>query len=1046
MTDFDEYYRARNLVVEILNRDLVGPVTEDEVLGESPLSYYVAGKLYPQGMDDDTELDEQGSEVDDLEGSYDSPLVLSSQRRQSSMGLTFLLEGASPAIEITAEYAKYLPLSAEEAKSRGLDEKFLHNKSAERTAVYLQRTPSTHVVSWKLEDGPKRVCLENGVLLDIRPRIARGTNSLLVAVSLINDAQTTEDKLKNAEIALFQCRLTAKTVGAGCHFGPTDATMPFSSDKELAELEMLYWQARPYAHGHGCAADWDRSSSAPSWVRTESIPAYEVLQMYPRELGNSERFSMKHLATAPIDMLTSELTGFIAEYEEWIADQEKLLSGVPEKYRGLGEKNIENCKSCAGRMAAAVNVLERDREAQRAFRLANEAMLIQRKNSLAAKGVAVEEDSICWYPFQLGYFLMQVRAFAEPDCEEREIADLLWFPTGGGKTEAYLGVAAYAIFLRRLTGCVGGTVVIMRYTLRLLTLQQFERAAALIAACEHIRRREQIPGEPFTIGMYVGGALTPNKLDEAADSIKKAQKGQPVPEGRPDPFQVRKCPWCGAKLRPEDYSVDSDVSKMYSCCPNEECEFHGGIPATAIDEDMYANPPTFIVATVDKFAQVPLKEEAAKMLGVGTGYPGPSLIIQDELHLISGPLGTMVGAYEMAIDKLCELGGKTPKIVTSTATAKSSGKQLLSLFGKASFQFPPQGIDIRDSFFAVEATPAEKPTRLYLGVMGSDAAITTVAARTAAALLFATRYLEKMGFSEQVVDSYWTLVEYFNTLRELGGSLTSLQDTVQNLYAFLAAKKFKDIYPGVDADERYGYVLELTSRRSSAEITRAFQDLEEKHCQGGRGDAIDFVMATNMFSVGVDVGRLNVMAVYGQPKVNSEYIQATSRVGRSTPGIVISLLNPKRSRDRSHYEQFIGFHQALYKHVESSTLTPFSDRARDRSLHTIFVTLCRYLLPGMASNGAADNFRATMDGVEKIKAMIVDYVKCVEPEEAEYVSKELDCIAEEWGSKTGGGITYYTHRKPTVSLFKGDLEDDRFRAMNSMRSVEPTAGLFEDRW
>lgn len=1050
MVDFAEYYQARDTVIEILRKDLIGPVTENEVLSESPLSYYVAGKLYPQGMEDTTELDEQGDEVGDLENSYDSPLVLSSQRCQSSMGITFLLKGSSPAIKITAKYATYEPLSEEEAKARGLDEKFLSNTTSARIATYLQRIPYSFEVVWNACEGPKRVNTGKGAFIDIRPCQANGHGCLLMAVSLINKNRAVDEKLENARRAILQSQLTIEVCDSDCQFEPMDSSMPLSSDIELAELEMLYGQACPYAQGHGCAADWDKNCETPRWIRTDFLPLYEVLQMRPRELaGNksnaSNTFSMQHLATASKDQIDAGLSAFICEYESWIDEQETKIALLPEKYHKLAKENIANCRACAQRMRSATKILSNEDLPLQAFRHANEAMLLQRVNSIRAKGIPVDQNKVCWYPFQLGFFLMQIRAFAEPSCDEREIADLLWFPTGGGKTEAYLGVAAYAIFLRRLTGGTGGTTVIMRYTLRLLTLQQFERALALVTACEYIRQRDNIAGDPITIGMYVGSALTPNTLEEAAKLVKSVQDGEPIREGMADPFQIRKCPWCGETISPENYVADNAHSKMRAHCPNEDCAFHEEIPAAVVDEDIYSNLPTFIVATVDKFAQLPLKEEAARILGIGTDNACPSLIIQDELHLISGPLGTMVGAYETAIDILCGQKSVTPKIITSTATAKSSKSQLLSLYGKDSFQFPPQAIDMRDSFFAIEATREEKPARIYLGIMGSDAAITTVATRTAAALLFATRYLEVKGYSEEVVDSYWTLVEYFNTLRELGGSLTSLQDSVQNLFSFLASTKFKDIYPGVNPDERYGHVMELTSRRSSAEITRAFQDLEEKHGVGKKGDAIDFVMATNMLSVGVDVGRLNSMVVYGQPKVNSEYIQATSRVGRSTPGLVVSLLNPKRSRDRSHYEQFIGFHQALYKHVESSTLTPFSDRARDRSLHTIFVTLCRYTLPNMSENRAADSFRASMDGVKEIKTLIVEYVKKTEPEEADAVAQELDLIAEEWEEKTGCELTYYTPHKPNSSLFKSELEDDRFRVMNSMRSVEPSANLFEGR-
>lgn len=1045
MADFNEYYKARSVITDVLKRDLVGPVADDEILAESPLSYYIAGKLYPQGMDDDSELEEQSGEAGDLEDSYDSPIVLSSQHRQSSMGITFVLEGPNKAIRAVVRYATYKPISEEEAAAKGLHEKFLSNTSSARTAIYLQRTPQEHAVSWDESEGPKRVRLSERAILDIRPRPIRGTDRLLVAVSLANGNKASDIKLENSSLAYFQTKITVKC-DDGCTFAPTESATERSSDDELAELEMLYWHSRPYAHGHGCSADWDKVSPSPKWVGTESLPSFEVLQMRPRELGDASRFSMKHLAETPTALLVSDLTSFVEEYEAWTEEQQGQLSTVPIQYSNIACNNISKCRECAERMRRAVGLLSKEGAPLRAFRLANRAMLVQRVQSLAAKGIHADERDVRWYPFQLGFLLMQLTSFADPDGEDRAIADLLWFPTGGGKTEAYLGVAAYVIFLRRiLDPAASGVTVIMRYTLRLLTLQQFERAMALVAACDHIRREEGLGGEPITIGMYVGNALTPNKLEEAESLIKNAKEGKPLKEGQADPFQVRKCPWCGAHLTPEDYMVDKASSCMISRCPNEECEYHEGIPASVIDEDLYAHPPTFVVATVDKFAQVPLKEEAARILGIGVDCPPPELIIQDELHLISGPLGTMVGVYETAIDELCAAGGTSPKVITSTATAKNSSQQLLALYGQESFQFPPQALDMRDSFFAIESTPQEKPGRLYFGVMGSDAAITTVAARTEAALLFATRYLEVTGYSADVVDSYWTLVEYFNTLRELGGSLTSLQDSVQNLFSFLASTKLKNLYPGVNADTRFGHVMELTSRRTSAEITRSFQELEAKHTGPGNNDAIDFVLATNMLSVGVDVGRLNVMSVYGQPKVNSEYIQATSRVGRSTPGLVVSLLNPKRSRDRSHYEQFVGFHQSLYKHVESSTLTPFSDRARDRGLHTIFVTMCRYSIPGMSTNGAADNFRASMDGVADIKRKIIEHVALVEPEEVKAVELELDQIAIDWENRAGNGLTYFTMGKPAKSLFQSDLENDRFRVMNSMRSVEPSANLFEDR-
>ena len=450
MDDFKEYYEAREIIKEILARDLVGPVFDDEALAESPLSYYVAGKLYPQGMDDDSELEEQGSEVDDLEGSYDSPMVLSSQRKQASMGLSFVLEGSSPALTIEAEFSRYLPLSEQEAKKRGLDEKFLANASAARTATYLQRTPYHKEITWRAGDGAKRADLGEGVSIDIRPRKMRGSDSLHMAVSLINTSKATKEKLENATRALFQVKLTVRPQEAKCSFAPANFSERVASDRELAELEMLYWASRPYAYGHGCSADWDRKSEKPSWISTSFLPTYEVLQMKPGELADPARFSMKRLAEGTASDLVASLISFIEEYECWIRDQEDKAKSLPPGYEEFGRNNIANCKECSQRMRNAVSILGKGGIPLRAFQLANKAMLLQRVNTLRTKGIDVNEYSVNWYPFQLGFLLMQIQSFSNPDGDERKTADLLWFPTGGGKTEAYLGVAAYAIFLRRL--------------------------------------------------------------------------------------------------------------------------------------------------------------------------------------------------------------------------------------------------------------------------------------------------------------------------------------------------------------------------------------------------------------------------------------------------------------------------------------------------------------------------------------------------------------------------------------------------------------------
>jgi hypothetical protein len=445
---------------------------------------------------------------------------------------------------------------------------------------------------------------------------------------------------------------------------------------------------------------------------------------------------------------------------------------------------------------------------------------------------------------------------------------------------------------------------------------------------------------------------------------------------------------------------------------------------------------------VDKFSQIPLNDKPAALFGITSGKKPPELIIQDELHLISGPLGTMTGIYEAAVTKLCEYDGVQAKVIASTATIRNAENQIKSLYGRSHTQFPPQGISICDSFFAIESSPEERPARIYFGVMGIGTTTTTTLIRVNAAMLFATRYLEKLGLSEKTIDNFWSIVVYFNSLRELGGASIQILDDVQSRFSYLAKTKFANVYPGVDADISYDNIVELTSRMNNSDITKVIQEgLKRSYSRDSHVDVYDFLLASNMISVGVDVGRLGAMVVVGQPKTNAEYIQATSRVGRDNPGIVVTVYNSFRSRDRTHYEQFLKYHTAMYRYVEATSLTPFSDRARDRGLHALFVSLCRYLINGLLHNSDAINFDSDNPKVREIKQIILDYVRMVDPEELPYVEKELKEISDKWEDAAVGTLVYRSF-KNEKSLLKADTEDDRFRTMNSMRSVDGQPGVY----
>lgn len=1029
---YDEYYKARDIVTDIIEKDLVGPVEKDEIIQGLPTSCYIIGKLYPRCSASGNAEQHDTNFLEDSEEPLDSPISLSNQFEPSSMGITFAIRNCAN-LRLMATYATYEVIDEGSDSDAGYGT--MHFKRHEHSASF----------DVEVQKGTLRLACEDDAEVYVTIRDPRDDGARAVTATIANGHTTAASTLKNSQITLFQVRLAVSVVGNG-DFVDIDWRKSLSDDPELADLELLYRDTHCFAQGHGCSAAWDESGANPSWVSTEVLPKCPVLQMMPLPSSGLDVFKMAFLVDGERDAILSQLDEFVGRYQEWIDEVESRARVLPERYRRAALSNVLRCRDAQRRLTGAIRLLGTDDDVLSAFRLANQAMLLQWERASIRSGKSFDRGSISWYPFQLAFILQELESIANPKGKEREIVDLLWFPTGGGKTEAYLGIAAFCIFLRRIRDSkASGVTVMMRYTLRLLTIQQFERASTMICACEYLRRRKNLGGGEISIGLWVGGGLTPNKIDDAYDALASQQQGVRLVPGQANPMQVTTCPWCGSKLQAQDYAVDKMRFRMRIHCPNEKCAFHGGegIPVHLVDEDIYEHLPTFIVATVDKFAQVPKKEETSRLFGIGANVPPPELIIQDELHLISGPLGTVVGIYEGAIDRLCERDGVKPKIIASTATVRNAAEQINALYGERHAQFPPQGIDIGDSFFAIQASPDERPSRLYLGAMGVGTTQTTSLIRTMASVLFATRYLEARGFSDEVVDSYWTIVGYFCTLRELGSALTATLDRVQTQYSYLAATKFAKLYPGVDPKERHNRILELTSRKNNSEIVDSIHALEMPFDSNDRFDAYSFVLATNMISVGVDVSRLGVMVVDGQPKSNSEYIQATSRVGRSNPGLVIDVLSPSRSRDRSHYEQFPRFHKSLYKAVESTSVTPFSDRARDRGLHTLFITLCRYLIGGLGPNSGASRFRRDLRGVDEVIRYILDRVSVIDPEECEAVSEELERIADEWEAKAeNDSLVYWDNRNKKCSLLKPDLDVDRFRTMNSMRNVEPSSNIY----
>ncbi len=1047
MSSYDKYYEARNIIVDILKTDFVGPVFEDEILTEFPVQYYIMGKLYPQGNSGEildyarNPLLENGIE------SYDVSISLSNQRNPSSCGITFLLKAGVDVIVLSGKYAFYEPVAFEKAQDYGVDILKWKNSENPPETLWKRQGYSFEIeAELPITKVSSPISLKAGIQLQIFTHAILESGERVVTVVMLNtnvsENETAEEK---ARLCAFQTGLRVSGLSGKAIFADTNLRSNISVDEELLELEMLYSDVHCYAQGHGCSVAWDMSNTEPTWVETDWMASYNLKQMMASKIENQSVLSMNYLATADSADVSSALKNFAESYRCWIDEIHDKAKMLPEHFKAEAECNIEKCYAAYHRIMNAIELLS-DSKAFQAFRLANEAMLMQRRQTLIKGKREYDAEKVLWYPFQLAFVLHEISSFINPESKERKIVDLLWFPTGGGKTEAYLGIAAFAIFIRRLRNQEDdGVTVIMRYTLRLLTIQQFERASMLICACELIRKKYKLGGTAISIGLWVGGDLTPNSLSNAQRSIMKQQRGAVITEEESNPCQIQICPWCGNHITAHEYSINQREKRMVINCSNQDCDFHNaenGLPLHIIDEAVYQHLPTFLVATVDKFAQIPLSEKPAAIFGISNGKNPPDLIIQDELHLISGPLGTMTGIYEAAVTKLCERNGIGAKIIASTATIRNAHNQILALYGKEFVQFPPQGISVKDSYFAVESTEEEKPTRAYLGIMGIGVTATTALIRVNAALLFATRYLELLGYEDSIIDNFWTITGYFNSLRELGGASTQVLDDVQSRFSYLAKTKFGYLKPQVNYDAQYDNIVELTSRMNNSEITSVIQDkLKRSYRCGIHSDVYDFVLASNMISVGVDVGRLGVMTVAGQPKTNAEYIQATSRVGRDNPGMVVTIYNSTRSRDRSHYEQFLRYHSALYRYVEATSLTPFADRARDRGLHALYVALCRYLVPGLLGNEDAVNYQSNDSGVISVRNMILDYVELVDPDELDAVIDELSDIEEQWELETTGSLVYRSF-KSEKKLLKSDIENDRFRTMNSMRNVDAQSGIY----
>lgn len=960
-------------------------------------------------------------------------------------------------------------------------------------------------------------------------------------------------------------------------------------DNEAAAIRFLYREMKDYGVGHGCSVSWGNG-----FVKTEYMPFCDTpdIDPIPRDtsknpingsapefLTNTKIQQIKYLSTlsgVSDNDIINGLNEFVEAYGTWINNKLAFaneLTSVNEKE--LANKELAKCKQDYDRLKRNVNLyLVEKSDNLRKFRLMNTSMFIQMwHGKYAGKEeikLKMEDDSFSgfnadfyktcnddifqknipsgWRAFQLAFILLNLDGIFDDNSKNEkrnELVDLVWFPTGGGKTEAYLGLISLTILHRRMQygDSGGGTAAIMRYTLRLLTLQQFQRASKLIVALELIRRGkasfgQDLGSEPIRIGLFVGDNQLPNNT---SDLIYEFQR---LNSGNPSKIPFEKCACCGEPivgletiLNAQGNNFNHDIGRLE--CSNIKCSMRnprgpqvtrrpdmGFFPYLLSDEAIYQHPPALLFGTVDKFAQLAHKidnsnegrrNDSRRLFGRGNwenykpnnGYLPPDLIIQDELHLLLGPLGTGVALFESAFEQLCTReDGTKPKVISSTATTRNTGLQIEALFNKKVSIFPKPGIDGDDSFFGMykREYKQEYPqgyiynsNRRYIGILPTGRTHVWMQMRIDA-LCLAHRALFELEYHDgetvnpnftneltKAQNYYHSVVSYFNSVKEVGRTQAQVQsyilkETRKLLNRSMRSQKLlKPIY----AMKNKLLEAELTGRLSGEEVKKELTRIEsnwspnrfpieeiinnEIQIKQQYNLVPEFVVATNMISVGLDVSRFNTIVMNSMPRNTAEYIQASSRVARNDLGLVLTIHHPFRARDLSHYEKFIEFHEKMYSYVEPISITPFTKKSVDKFMPLYIATLVRHFFKDFANRNTANNIN--QENADRIILFCIDYFQkrkerlainedvkvreLLSEEDFIYIKVWIKSAIENWmrGSNIANAEGLELVFK-NANLGRADGELDLYSSLNnlnvkeyqkewqvamSLRNIEPTA-------
>ena len=1173
--------QIRRKMIEELIKEVRGPrYGENEIVSYDPWIEYLTGVIIPKEWESSeltTSPDQEDIiETDDIiqqeDGSKSDDMIITTPSNNltpksfvKTFGVSFSVEIKNPKLEICSTWGSYFE-DSEHNEAYGLD----GNKDSVSSKKKMWRRYSFGEI-FEIE-----INEDNDVDDDTVDKYFNGQE--LIIEKTLNNAESEYECNEKGHIKIYIKRLKISEDNYSIsvymlneldckksekeHHPPVDKCLFQPSiriicdgiraqHRELLnesekELDFLYRNRPTIAFGHMCSAVWkkidytgkfdidtlwpdysflssknnDYEKFLKSDVRSEFIPLYPValpkLDLTKNERLNNEELNAEFLANCSSSRIYDILIKLLDLYSDWIEENES--EPIEEKYIKVAKKLIDDEHNALNRMKRGLDLIKDEDLVYTAFCFANKTIALQ--NTWGKK----DDAEFTWRPFQIAFFLMNIEDIWDDNSKNRDVLDLLWIPTGGGKTEAYLGIMAFTIALRRLkaykkneTGA--GTSIISRYTLRLLTVQQFRRTLKMITAAELLRIHKSDRGigwrpndssvkgdwiygsTRFSTGLWVGGGVSPNHLLKeggAMDLLKGNDVSSIYSQG--EPAQILKCPICGSWLSVPESGLNDNVNNVHIVisstydkntvedtlntiflnnnkinltdiesenhldgfytlsleiygkinrrefedeiieklqenefeiaslgnfnigyftslnavekygnsnegdydfeiwCTNPKCElnnvkwFEGcpypnsaepyfpdgnynrelvspfksntrmPIPAYLIDDHVYNRCPTIIIGTADKIARLAFEPKAGALFGnvnnfnMYYGYTrndllpdnsgnltkynqkvsalnSPDLIIQDELHLIDGPLGSLFGLYEAMMSGIIDKQGGNPKYIASTATISNASKQVDLLFSKELFQFPPHGLDISDNFFVrdhkfKEVWDESKAGRVYMGFYPPGKGPMTPQVR----LWSRMAKVSADNIDDKNINNYWTTVGYFNSIKELGGVIALYRDDIKSRLENIG-ENTKKKHLGEDNME------ELSGRKSSTELPMVLDNLERDNLT--HPPNYDGIFTTSMFGTGVDISHLSLMVMTSQPKTTGSYIQATGRIGRKYGGLVVDFFKPGRPRDLNHYEMFSSFHSRIYLDVEPVSVSPFSSGCLSRGLGPSMVSFLR---------------------------------------------------------------------------------------------------------